>query len=480
VVKGARVGLIMQNGIDWACAAIAILRIGGVLVPLSTLVRSRELEQQLRTAAVSHLILIDTFRGHDYLEELKSIVPAFENHREGPLLEAALPSLRRVWRWEILKRLASGRASGDAAMLRAMGARVTPADDMAIVFTSGWSGVPKGVIHTHGNALRAVAAGIAVRCITRDDRLYIPMPFFWIGGLAGGLLATFSTGSTLLTEAVPEPERTLRFLERERVTLFRGWPDQAAQLASHQEFVKTDLSSLRPGSLDAVMPPSAKASSPKSRAKLFGMTETFGPYAGERLDQDMPESKWGSCGRPLEGVEVRIVDLESGKPVTNGTHGMIQVRGRTLMRGICGRRREQTFEADGYYATGDLGHLDADGYLYLAGRQDDMLKIKGATVYPIEIEDVLASLPDVERAFVVGVPAEGDGTELGAAVLVARGAVLGAEQLAAAVRQRLSAFKVPSRWLMMTASSEIPLLASGKVDKPALKRSLSQQGVRQH
>ena len=110
------------------------------------------------------------------------------------------------------------------------------------------------------------------------------MPFFWTGGLASGLLSALVAGATLLTEAVPEPERTLDLLERERATLFRGWPDQAARLASHPRFATADLSSLGPGSLAAVLPPAARPR-PGARANLFGMTETFGPYCGARLDR---------------------------------------------------------------------------------------------------------------------------------------------------------------------------------------------------
>ena len=107
---------------------------------------------------------------------------------------------------------------------------------MVILFTSGSRGAPKGVIHTHGSALRATAAGLEARCIGAGERLYIPMPFFWTGGFCGGLLSVLLAGATLLTESTPEPARTIRFLERERVTLFRGWPDQAARIAAHPDF----------------------------------------------------------------------------------------------------------------------------------------------------------------------------------------------------------------------------------------------------
>ena len=122
------------------------------------------------------------------------------------------------------------------------------------MFTSGSSGPPKGVIHSHGNALGAVRSGLAARCIDADTRLYLPMPFFWVGGFGGGLLSALLAGATLVTEQIPQPETTLRLLERERVTLFRGWPDQAEALARHADSVGADLTALRPGSLEALLP----------------------------------------------------------------------------------------------------------------------------------------------------------------------------------------------------------------------------------
>src|ERR1019366_6724380 len=133
--------------------------------------------------------------------------------------------------------------------------------------TSGSRGTPKGVIHTHGGAIRSTSAGLLSRCVGPDERLYIPMPFFWTGGFSGGLMTALVAGATLITEAIPDADRTLRLLERERVTLFRGWPDQAARLASHPTFGTTDLTNLRPGSLPAVLPADTRPE-PGARANL--------------------------------------------------------------------------------------------------------------------------------------------------------------------------------------------------------------------
>jgi acyl-CoA synthetase (AMP-forming)/AMP-acid ligase II len=462
VTRRSRVGLLMGNGIEWAVAAFAVLRLGAVLVPLSTLLKPPELEQQLRTAAVQRLILVDGFRGRDYRAEFADLLSA------EPLPVPRLPSLSSVWWWEQIRaKSATADSRQRAAALEAL---CRPADDLAIMFTSGSRSTPKGVIHTHGNALRAVASSLGPRCVHADERLYIPMPFFWMGGFGGGLLTALMAGATLLTEAEPNPEQTLPFLEREGATLFRGWPDQAATLAAHPLVASTDLSTLRAGSLDAVLTPALRAE-PGARSNLFGMTETFGPYCADPLDTDMPREAWGSCGTPFTGVEVRIADPESGSAQPPGEHGEIWVRGDHVMRGIVGRSREDVFTVDGWYRTGDVGHLDVNGRLFYHGRTDDMVKVRGASVYPAEVEKALLAVEGVQRAFVTDVT-DARGTSIGAVVVPEADGVLDASTLTVEAKARLSAFKVPTMWRILPAGSDVDRTASGKVDKPALQALL--------
>ena len=442
VTKGTRVGLIMPNGVRWVQTAIALTRIGAVLVPLSTLLAPRELVAQLRVASVQYLVAVEEFRGHSY-------------HDDIAMERATLPALQEVW---TPTELTEATADVDGVC-----GTVAAADTLVIMFTSGSSGPPKGVIHSHGNALGAVRSGLAARCIDAGTRLYLPMPFFWVGGFGSGILSALLAGATLITEEIPQPEAMLRLLERERVTLFRGWPDQAEALARHSKSVGADLSSLRPGSLEALLPADQRAA-PGARAKLFGMTEAFGPYCGYPADTDMPRSAWGSCGRPFAGTEVRIVDPDTGEPVPAGTIGMIQIRGPNTLRGICRRSREEVFTADGYYPPGDLGHLDDDGFMFSHGRSDDMFKVSGATVYPSEVEQALRTIDGVQNAFV---------TDVAGAV----GAVVIADQpvevLRAAARKLLSSFKVPTVWLVVDSDDQIPRGATGKVDAAKLRKLLT-------
>ncbi|OBB99039.1 class I adenylate-forming enzyme family protein [Mycobacterium sp. 852002-40037_SCH5390672] len=453
VAKGTRVGLIMPNGTRWVQIAIALTRIGAVLVPLSTLLTAGELAAQLRAASVQFLLSVEEFRGHRYLDDVRTV------------RQSELPALRQVWSIDRLDNaIGSERAR---KIIDPMTATVTPADLLVIMFTSGSSGSPKGVMHSHGNALSAVQSGLAARCITSETRLYLPMPFFWVGGFGSGILSVLLAGATLVTEEIPRPETTLRLLEGERVTLFRGWPDQAETLARHADGLGADLSALRAGSLQALLPPEQRAQ-PGARATLFGMTEAFGPYSGYPADTDMPATAWGSCGKPFSGMEVRIVDPESGAPVP--TVGMIQIRGSHTLRGICGRTREDLFTADGFYPTGDLGHLDEDGFLFYHGRSDDMFKVSGATVYPGEVERALRAIDGVDNAVVTNVPGAA-GERVGAAVVCGTGA-LTAEELRGSARTLLSAFKVPTVWLLLGSDDDMPRGGTGKVDVRRLREML--------
>ncbi|WP_082969171.1 class I adenylate-forming enzyme family protein [Mycobacterium kyorinense] len=448
VGKGSRVGLIMPNSVGWVQIAMALTRIGAVLVPLSTLLKPAELTAQLRVASVQFLISVEDFRGHRYLDGLS---------------ETKLPALRQVWRTDRLPDT-SGPAAG---IVDALAETVTPSDPMAIMFTSGSSGPPKGVVHSHGSALGAVQAGLASRCIDSNTRLYLPMPFFWVGGFGGGVLSVLLAGATLVTEDIPQPQTTLHLLERERVTLFRGWPDQAKSLACHAD--TADLTALRPGSLEALLPREQR-SEPGARANLFGMTEAFGPYCGYPADTDMPESAWGSCGRPFPGMEVRITDRNTGNPVATGTVGMIEIRGPHTLRGICRRSREDVFTVDGFYPTGDLGHLDGDGFLFYHGRFDDMFKVSGATVYPSEVESALRTIDGIVNAFVTNVAGPA-GDLVGAAVVCE--SPLTTDQLRGWARRLLSSFKVPTVWLVVGSDDNIPRGPTGKVDIGRLREMLA-------
>jgi acyl-CoA synthetase (AMP-forming)/AMP-acid ligase II len=180
----------------------------------------------------------------------------------------------------------------------------------------------------------------------------------------------------------------------------------------------------------------------------------------------MPRSAWGSCGKPFDGMEVRIVDPDTGEPVPTETIGMIQIRGPHTLRGMCRRSREDLFTPDGYYPTGDLGHLDDQGFMFYHGRSDDMFKVSGATVYPSEVEQALRTIDGVENAFVTNVSGA-----VGAAVI----GDTTVDHLRAAARKLLSSFKVPTMWLLLDSDDAVPRGSTGKVDMRGLRDLLREQ-----
>ena len=458
VARGSRVGLLAENGIDWVVAAVAVMRLGGVLVPLSTLLSVGELRAQLAVAEVGLVLATGAFKGRDLhavaTEAASGLDPA---PRVRPLHTVVAPA---------------PPADADRPEPVAAPPPVRPDDDLVVLFTSGSRGTPKGTLHTHRSATLAISAGLTARCVGPDDRVYLPMPLFWTGGFSSGLFTMLVAGSTLLTEAEPDPPGTLALLEAERATLFRGWPDQAARLAEHPARAQVDLSSLRDASLPAMLP-EARRPAPGARPNLLGMTESFGPYCAERLDRDLPPELHGCCGRPFPGIEVQVVDPASGEVVPSPVHGELWLRGPSLLRGICGRSPSEVFTPEGWYRTGDLGRIDQGGHVWFEGRLDDMFKVSGASVYPSEVETALRALDGVREAHVVAVPGE-QGPRVGALVVGDRAAT----ELRALAREQLSPFKVPTCWFVTTDAAVVPRGGTGKVELEGVRALLVSRGER--
>jgi acyl-CoA synthetase (AMP-forming)/AMP-acid ligase II len=483
--KGARVGVLLPNGPDWAIAWLAAARIGALVVPINTFLQARELAFALRHADVSLLLTTARFLGNDYLERLERAAPELAAQRGAPLRVASLPFLREVRVWEgaggerpwtspgagALEAL--GRDVDDALLLSAE-AEVSPADPLVCIYTSGSTGDPKGAIHGHGAAFEHAARLNAYRQLGPGERMYSPMPFFWVGGFVYSLLCTLQAGSCLLTEEAFEPGRTLAMLERERATIVAGWPHYGAALAQHPDFEKRDLRSVRSGNLYAVLPPDRRPKDPALRAAGLGMTETLGPHTLGDADEDLPERLRGCFGRAVPGAEHKVVDPETGAVLPPGAPGEICVRGPFLMQGLMKRTRAETFDADGFYHTGDRGFFDAEGQLFFLGRLGELIKTGGANVTPREVEAALEAQPEVSAAHVVGVPHAERGEVVAAAVVLRDGASADAEALRERLRGELAAYKLP-RHVLLLSGDELPMTASGKLDRRRLRAELERR-----
>jgi acyl-CoA synthetase (AMP-forming)/AMP-acid ligase II len=478
--KGTRVGLLFPNGTDWVIAWAAAARIGAITVPVNTFYREAELARFLRHADVQLLLGIPAFLRHDYAAGLEAAAPelaGLEGAGNHPLYLPSLPQLRRVVFWDgcspgWAQRYADddgGDLPGPAAVVCALGEDVTPGDELLITYTSGSSGEPKGVVHSHGAVLRHAFQLGALSGIGPDSRIWTPMPLCWVGGFVFGLLRALTAGGCFLTQEVFEPGAALALLSGERVTDVAAWPAVTAALIAHPDVHRADLSALRAGIYDA-LPPDRRPADPSLAIGALGMSETCGPHTFKTAVQEAtggPERYKGNFGHPVPGVEHRIVDPETGRGLPDGAEGEVLVRGYSLMRGLYKRERTEVFDADGWYHTGDRGYF-RDGWFFFTGRQTDLIKTRGSNVAPAEVEQRLMSYDEVRLAFVVGVPDHVLGQQVVALIVPREG---GAPVDSAILRQRLgrhlSSYKVPSHILTVSAA-QVPWLSSQKADRRAL------------
>jgi acyl-CoA synthetase (AMP-forming)/AMP-acid ligase II len=481
--KGTRVGLLMPNRADWVIAYFALARIGALCVPLNTFYQTKELEWTVRHADLSHLLTYARFMSHDYLARLEAALPGLAaQNAERPLYLSSAPYLRAIHVWGEHERawarggeaalVACGERAGiDDAFLERIEGGVMPADAGLIVYSSGSVAEPKGAIHTHGTLVRH-SFNLADSFRVEDgDVLYSPMPFFWIGGLATGLFMVMHCGGTLVTHGVFEPEATLELLERERVTVVMGWPHYGKTMSQHPTFARRDLSAIRRSNMPDIQVPGKQP--PEIRSNSLGMTETCGPHTNFDAYVSLPEKRRGTFGKALEGVSHKIVDPATGRTLPPGEEGEICVRGYSVMQGLYKVEREQAFDPDGFYHTGDAGWFDADGWLYFKGRLGEMVKTGGANVTPTEVETVLLTYPEVLEAYVTGIPDADRGQLVVAAVVPRVGHSIDADTLRARLKSDLSAYKVP-RHIWVCAKEELPFTDSGKVRKPQLAERIAQ------
>ncbi len=471
VGKGTRVGILFPNCAQWIISWLAAARIGALTVPLSTFAPGAELARLLRHTDTQVVLMGQSIAGRDLVDRMSEALPVLSTGDAAIALDE-VPYLRRVHVWPHCDRSWATpwpATTGPVVSLTdSAETEVGPSDDLVLVTTSGTTAQPKSVTHTHGSLVRHAAILAHHRGVTAADRIYSPMPFFWVGGLTMVVLQSLSTGATILAQDVFEPGATLAMLERERATFISCWAQASQAMVDHPDFAKRDLSSVRGGTMLEALPPERRPNEPELTPNLLGMTETGGPHTMVEVpDAPLPTERRGSFGIPLPGVvEHRIVDA-AGDEAPPGEEGEIQVRGQILMSGIYKHERHEVFSPDGWYSTGDRGWFDDAGHLHFTGRASALIKTAGSNVSPAEVESVLDAMPGVLHSFVVGLPHPVRGQVVGAVVVPAHGAQLSIEAVIAHARRNLSSFKVPTA-IRLQAESELPMLPTGKVDRQGL------------
>ncbi|MDF3936987.1 FadD3 family acyl-CoA ligase [Pseudomonas citronellolis] len=464
VGHGERVALWAPNLWEWIVAATALQSVGAVLVPLNTRMKGAEAGVVLRESGASLLFVIGEFLGSDY--------PAL-------LADEALPALRQrvILRgerdgclgWDAFLALADGVPE---AHLETRQAALGEDDLCDLLFTSGTTGKPKGVMTAHGQNLRLVRDWSEMVGLRQGDRYLIVNPFFHSFGYKAGWLAALMRGCCILPQQVFDVPLLLQRIERERVTVLPGPPTLYQSLLAHPQRGEHDLSSLRVAVTGAAAVPVEMVRRMRSElgfqtiVTAYGLTETCGFVTICRPGDDA-ETISTTSGRAFPGVEVRCVDAD-GRSVDAGQPGEVVVRGYNLMRGYFANPQAtaEAIDAEGWLHTGDVGVLDERGYLRITDRLKDMFINGGFNVYPAEIEQAILGYPGVAQAAVIGIPDERLGEVAMAFLLPAPGQSLDLDAFLAWCRERMANYKAPRRAMVLEA---LPLNASGKVTKAALR-----------
>lgn len=459
--KGTHIGLLYPNGVDFVAGMLAAARIGAVVVPISTFATAGELRQQLVDGDVEILLAATSYRSHDYVQRLTEIL----RHTEGRLFDPVAPQLRYViFDFERLHRF-----SADERLLTAMEGDVDGSDVLAIIYTSGTTSTPKGVVHTHAALVNHQRNLNEIRSLTAADKLFCNSPFFWIGGFAFALLATLVAGSTLVCSNASDAAETLDLLEAEKPTVTNGFAAGVAHLVRHPSFGGRDLSSMRRGNLYPIMAPEVRPADPELRHNMLGLTEAGSVALISADETDQPEFRRGSFGKPAPGFEIKIVEPQRGTPVEDGELGELCLRGPYLMQRYYKLSREECFDADGWFHTGDLVAVDRDGFVYFVRRRGSMIKTAGANVSPAEVQKAIAKVTGGMVAHVVGIPDSERGQAVAAVIAVGDGATVDETALREQLKAELSAYKIPRRFAVLPAD-DVPLLSSGKVDLRRLRK----------
>ncbi|MCB1686999.1 MAG: FadD3 family acyl-CoA ligase [Halioglobus sp.] len=465
--KGERIAIWAPNIYQWIIAAIGAQSVGGVLVPLNTRYKGVEAAYILRSSGAKMLFTVGEFLGARYPEMLADQV---------------LPELQQIvslsgeavncQSWEAF--LASGEAIPAEEVERRASA-LTPEDTLDILFTSGTTGNPKGVVTCHGQNIRTFETWSATVGLRSEDNYLIINPFFHSFGYKAGWLAAIIRGAHILPVLNFDLDAVLVQIARDNISMIPGPPTIYQSLLAHPRRNEYDLSSLRLAVTGAAPVPVELVRQMREVlgfevvVTAYGLTESCGVVSICRAD-DSAERISHTSGCAMDGTEIQCVDA-AGQPVAPGVDGEIWTRGFNVMQHYF-NNPEATAEAlsdDGWLKTGDIGVMDEDGYVRITGRMKEMFIVGGFNCYPAEIENILCDMPGVARAAVIGVPDERMGEVARAFVVRAADANPDEADVIGWARDHMANYKVPRSVVFL---EELPMNAGGKVDKAELaKRS---------
>jgi fatty-acyl-CoA synthase len=463
VEAGDRVAVDMPNWPEWIVSLLAAAKLGAAVVPVNPRLNYHELKYQLRHGEVSVVCCAERYDGIDFLEMFEDILAELPDLQYVVTVgEEELWYDDRIFQFEDLVSSGEGRERpatevGDDALL-------------AIVYTSGTMGKPKGVCLTHRNVVETAVRGGEALELAGTDRVLLPVPFFTIFGCSV-MVGTLAAGATLVLQEKFDAVEAIGLLERGDIAVFAGVPTMYQLLMRAAAFAPARVTGVRTGIV---------AGGPVTEDLVrrirrwcdvqvaYGLTETGPTVAMTRFD-DSPEKRLTTVGRPLPGVEVKAVDFVTGTLHGPEAVGELAVRGPNVMQGYARMPAEtaRSFSPEGFFLTGDLGIIDEEGYVRVVGRTKETIVRGGYQIYPREVEDQLRAHPAVDEVAVIGVPHDIMGELVCACIVPVEGAVVTGEEIKVFARDTMADYKVPD---LVRFFDVFPMTGSGKVKRRELER----------
>jgi fatty-acyl-CoA synthase len=483
IKKGDKISIWCPNAPEWVVAKFAIASMGAVVVPLSTRFKIHEISYILSHSDSSAVIIGDRFLNIHFAATLREILPEMDEAESGRINSDRYPFLKHIICTGNPKHPGILTFDGvnemgddlrDREKLKQMQSDVLPEDPVNMLYTSGTTGMPKGVILNHLLLSNAFFVGEELR-LTPEDRLLLYLPFNHCFAIINGICGCVTHGSTMVLMDPFDAEISLQMIERHRVTVLFGVPTMYLMQIEHPRFKKYAISSLRTGMIGGAGAPATMIqkimdSMGISLISTYGMTEASCAVTQTRYG-DPAEVISETVGPPLPHMEIKVLDVNTKREVGGAVEGELCIRGPSLTQGYYKNEEEtkRLFDEDGWLHTGDMGTKDHRGYFRITGRIKDLIIRGGENIAPAEVEGFIYQHPDVFQVQVFGVPDERWGEAVAAAIILKEGSLATAEDIISFCRGRIASFKIPS---IIEFVSEFPMTSSGKIKKFELKKKL--------
>ncbi|WP_462326907.1 AMP-binding protein [Desulfobaculum sp.] len=481
IERGEKVAIWSTNVPYWVAMQFATAKIGAILLTVNTSYKVSELEYLLQQSEAENIFVMDGYYDTDYVLTMYDLIPELREQERGRLNSPKFPALKRVGylgpqkhrgMYSVPEIVGVGKTVTDEDY-RARQDTLDPEDVVNMQYTSGTTGFPKGVMLTHQSiATNGFWIG-ENQGFTDKDTLCLPVPLFHCFGCVLGVLAAVSHGTTMVILEKFDPILVMKSVEQERCTALYGVPTMFIAVLQHDLFSKFDFSSLRTGIMAGspcpvhIMKQVMEKMYMRDITICYGLTESSPVMTQTRMD-DTIQRRTESVGKAMPGVEVRIVDPETGEACANGEQGEVCCRGYLTMKGYYNmpEATAKTIDLDGWLHSGDLGVMDDEGYVTITGRLKDMIIRGGENIYPREIEEFLYTMDGIKDVQVAGVPSKKYGEAVGAFIILQDGVSMEPEDVQDHCRGKIAWHKIP-RYIAFL--DEYPMTASGKIQKYKLR-----------